>query len=215
MFIKYLLTTIMDEIKDTPITNENSDYSLGFEQFISFISNEENNKKINTSNCELGSQRYLSFNKKVFFKSIFSSSQSGMPKINKQFIAKTKKDLHRSSTFRGVSKNGKKWQVIIMINGKKCYIGSFSNEKDAAKAYDIAAIQNRRNKHVLTNFFYSEEEINSILEQPNIYEIRKKDDLKLFKVINVNKRKFKGYVYFNILIILKYNKTNTIISCLN
>ena len=35
----------------------------------------------------------------------------------------------RSSKFRGVSKNGKQWQVLIMIKQKKRYIGNFSNEE--------------------------------------------------------------------------------------
>mmetsp|Transcript_31313 Transcript_31313/g.35763 ORF Transcript_31313/g.35763 Transcript_31313/m.35763 type:complete len:129 (-) Transcript_31313:130-516(-) len=46
----------------------------------------------------------------------------------------------RSSNYIGVSRNGDNWQVLIN-NGKfKKYIGTFSNEKEAAIAYDFYSI---------------------------------------------------------------------------
>jgi hypothetical protein len=51
-----------------------------------------------------------------------------------------------SSKYRGVSKNGNQWQAIIMVNNKKRYVGSYSQEVQAARAYDIAAIQNHGDK---------------------------------------------------------------------
>jgi len=68
----------------------------------------------------------------------------------------------RASKFRGVSKNGNQWQVLIMVNKKKRYVGSFSEEEEAARYYDRAAIQNHGNK-AKTNFFYSEKQIKKIL----------------------------------------------------
>ena len=67
----------------------------------------------------------------------------------------------RGSKFRGVSKNGNQWQVLIMINKKKRYIGNYKSEKDAARAYDIVAIQNH-GKKAKTNFFYTSFEIEKI-----------------------------------------------------
>ena len=67
----------------------------------------------------------------------------------------------RGSKFRGVSKNGNQWQVLIMINKKKRYIGNYKSEKDAARAYDIVAIQNH-GKKAKTNFYYTSFEIEKI-----------------------------------------------------
>lgn len=49
-------------------------------------------------------------------------------------------DMFRGSKFRGVSRNKNKWQMMIMINQKKVYIGAIQNENDAAKYYDSIAI---------------------------------------------------------------------------
>lgn len=46
-----------------------------------------------------------------------------------------------SSVFKGVSlhKRNKKWQALIRVNRKLIYIGYFTSELDAARAYDAAA----------------------------------------------------------------------------
>ena len=49
-----------------------------------------------------------------------------------------KKYIYRGSKYRGVSRNGKTWQVLIMINRNKNYI--------AAKAYDEFAMKYHKNK---------------------------------------------------------------------
>jgi hypothetical protein len=67
----------------------------------------------------------------------------------------------RRSKYRGVSKNGNQWQVLIMINKSKSYVGTYATEDFAARVYDILAIKNRGNK-AKTNFLYSESQINKI-----------------------------------------------------
>ena len=67
----------------------------------------------------------------------------------------------RSSKYRGVSKNGNQWQVLIMVNKSKTYIGTYSSESIAARIYDIIAIKNRGIK-ARTNFAYSKNQLNKI-----------------------------------------------------
>lgn len=44
------------------------------------------------------------------------------------------------SHFRGVSNNGRKWQVMIMGFAKKIYFGGIDTEEEASKKYDKYAI---------------------------------------------------------------------------
>ena len=76
----------------------------------------------------------------------------------------------RGSRYRGVSRNGNQWQVLIMVNKKKRYVGSYSNEEEAARAYDKVALQNHGNK-AKTNFDYNEEEVKKILMEPPLLKL--------------------------------------------
>ena len=46
----------------------------------------------------------------------------------------------RGSRFRGISKNGHSWQILVMLNRKKKYLGTIPDEEQAAKFYDKVAI---------------------------------------------------------------------------
>ena len=76
----------------------------------------------------------------------------------------------RGSRYRGVSRNGNQWQVLIMVNKKKRYVGSYSNEEEAARAYDKVALQNHGAK-AKTNFDYLEEEVQKILADPPLLKL--------------------------------------------
>lgn len=40
---------------------------------------------------------------------------------------------NKTSKYRGVSKRGNKWQVVVRVNGTIKWLGSFDNEESAAK----------------------------------------------------------------------------------
>ena len=76
----------------------------------------------------------------------------------------------RGSRFRGVSKNGSQWQVLIMVKKKKRYLGSFASEEEAARAYDKVALQHHGNK-AKTNYDYTKEEVDNILKGPKLLKV--------------------------------------------
>ena len=76
----------------------------------------------------------------------------------------------RGSRYRGVSKNGSQWQVLIMVKKKKRYLGSFSNEEEAARAYDKVALQHHGIK-AKTNYDYTKEEVKEIMEAPKLLKL--------------------------------------------
>jgi hypothetical protein len=56
--------------------------------------------------------------------------------------ANRKKSVGTSSKFKGVSwyEAGKSWQSQIQVNRKMIYLGRYTNERDAAIAYNGAAM---------------------------------------------------------------------------
>ncbi len=58
-----------------------------------------------------------------------------------------------SSRYRGVrrDKDGDKWRAVISVNGKHVHLGYFTDENEAAKAYDAAA-KKYRGEFAVLNF---------------------------------------------------------------
>ncbi|TNV82794.1 hypothetical protein FGO68_gene11411 [Halteria grandinella] len=75
-----------------------------------------------------------------------------------------KQQTQRGSRFRGVSKNGSKWQVLVMDNQRKNYTGSIKDELTAARLYDKYAIK-YQGLRAKTNFSYNRQELNRIVKQ--------------------------------------------------
>lgn len=55
--------------------------------------------------------------------------------------ANSKKRIHNTSGWKGVSWCHGKWQAKIRCGGTQYYLGRFSNKEDAARAYDGAAVE--------------------------------------------------------------------------
>ena len=89
----------------------------------------------------------------------------------KQIDKLNRKQYTRNSKYRGVSRNGHRWQVLIMVARKKRYVGTYFTEDEAEKAYDTAAIQNHGLK-AKTNFSYTLDEIKQMLFLPPILKLK-------------------------------------------
>jgi hypothetical protein len=108
--------------------------------------------------------KVLKNNKVVYVNNFLLNSYSTSKNIKElntiAFVERNK----RSSRFRGVSKNGNQWQVLMMINKNKSYIGSYDSEEFAARIYDVLAIKNR-GMNARTNFKYNSKQIKNICEK--------------------------------------------------
>ena len=142
------------------ITSFISNNSLKKRKIFNIIKNNDKCPFDTDSNNEI---KVLKNKKAVYInKNLLNSySTSRTIKKFKQFKFETRKKT--SSKYRGVSKNYNKWQVLIMINNKKHYIGSYYSEEIAARIYDILAIKNFGIK-ARTNFIYNHIQLKKIKE---------------------------------------------------
>ena len=130
----------------------------------------DNNINLNDKEILNNEKEVRKYNKIVYVNKFLIKKKNNY--IKKKKIAKIK----RSSKYRGVSRNGSGWQVLLMINNNKPYIGTFSSEELAARIYDIASIRNI-GINSKTNFIYKSEQIDKILnanidyKSPNILNV--------------------------------------------
>lgn len=68
----------------------------------------------------------------------------------------------RRSGYRGVSRNGASWQVLMMVNNVKTYIGCYDTEEEGALVYDIISILFKQRK-ARTNLSYSKSKLLELL----------------------------------------------------
>ena len=157
-----------DMSNSTPIPNNDSIIKKKNYFNVTHIKNEKSKKKENKkiiSQSENNNEIKVLKNNKVVYVNTFLlnsySTSKNIKKLNKiTFIGRNK----RSSQYRGVSKNGNQWQVLMMINKNKSYIGSYPSEELAARIYDILALKNRGIK-ARTNFIYNSKQIKNICEK--------------------------------------------------
>ncbi|TNV83479.1 hypothetical protein FGO68_gene3610 [Halteria grandinella] len=86
----------------------------------------------------------------------------------KTSIQNSSQQVFRGSQFRGISKNGgSSWQVLVMVNREKKYLGSMPNEEGAARLYDRVVIQQQGLK-AKTNFSYTRDDLAQILKMRSL-----------------------------------------------
>lgn len=82
----------------------------------------------------------------------------GRPK----YSAKTTQHISTRSRYIGVTKNGKAWQALISINGRKTYLGTYEDQRKAAVAFDFHSIL-LKDFSAMTNFNYTKQNLYDML----------------------------------------------------
>ena len=142
---------------NTSIINNNSMKSIRYFNII------KNNDKLSFDENQNNEIKVLKNKKAVYVNRYLLNSYSTSRSLKKFKQSKFEIRKKTSSKYRGVSKNGNKWQVLIMINNKKYYKGSYLSEEIAARIYDIMAIKYFGIK-ARTNFIYNHIQIKKIKE---------------------------------------------------
>lgn len=149
--------------KEGILINNNSPFNNSSTK-LKFFNNEKNISRNILLDLDSNNEIKILKNRKMIYvnKDLLNnySTARNIKKLKKINFVKINKT---SSKYRGVSRNGNSWQVLIMIKNKKYYIGSYPSEEIAAKIYDIAAIKSRGVK-ARTNFPYNSIQIKNIYE---------------------------------------------------
>lgn len=85
-----------------------------------------------------------------------------LKQVKKSNYFKHDRKTKRRSGYRGVSRNGASWQVLMMINGVKTYIGCYDSEEEGALVYDIISILFKQRK-ARTNLSYTKAKLLRLL----------------------------------------------------
>lgn len=65
--------------------------------------------------------------------------------------ANSAKQINNTSGFKGVFRNGTAWEARIRVQGRLLYLGRYTKARDAARAYDAAALKHW-GEYALLNF---------------------------------------------------------------
>jgi len=154
------IQTIKDEIKRSLIDNNSmkSNHKIKSKYFCikkNIIKKSIFDLQTNNEIKVVENNKVVYINKNLLNKYSIARGFKKFKKIN--FIIRKK----RTSKYRGVSKNGSKWQVLMMINKKNFFFGNYPSEDLAARIYDIQAIKARGIK-AKTNFAYDKNQIKKI-----------------------------------------------------
>ena len=87
------------------------------------------------------------------FRELRSYADTDAAIVQKKFKNKPPKKRRRSefpegSSYIGVSRNGHKWQALLLVGNRKIYLGTLESEKETALLHDRHALLNHGIKKV-------------------------------------------------------------------
>jgi len=158
-----------NELNNSTI-NKNIDEEINKKIKENIYIKEENNSKDNINK------------KNVFSNDIRVKKNNKMIYINKYLIkekSKKKKNIEekkRKGRYRGVSKNGNKWQTLLSYKNKNGYFGVYPTQEIAARVYDIVSIKLQGIK-AKTNFKYDIHQIQKIIDAKVDFKSKNFDEI--------------------------------------
>ncbi|CAI2361458.1 unnamed protein product [Moneuplotes crassus] len=171
----YNLGCVNQEEGDSSVSHELNKMPPKIEPRMTENSSEENelfvrvHKDVSTANKVVKPRRRRSWKLDItdrlpIIKKIILSKPVGpFLRSTKKTRYTTDKYLGRRSKYIGVTKNNVNWQALINVNHEKKYIGTFSNEIEAAKTYDLYAVA-MQGKRARLNFSYTNQEMVNMID---------------------------------------------------
>ena len=115
----------------------------------------------------------------------------------RDYLNNPKKYKDATSKYIGVCKNGDRWLAITKdTNDNKIHIGTFSNELDAAKAYNIITAERGRKDLVINDIVISEEDKSRIMKKINNPK-KYTDTYSSYLCVTRNKKRWMSRFYCN------------------
>ncbi|CAI2385892.1 unnamed protein product [Moneuplotes crassus] len=144
---KQKIETLMDHQNSQALTEQSDENSDALPEALQIRNRRRRAKRLNITS------KLIKLRDKIL-----TNRVSSFNRTMKQMRSPAEANLYKRSQYIGVSKSSTHWQALINVKRVKKYIGTFVNEIQAAKIYDLHAVA-MQGQNAALNFDYTPQEM--------------------------------------------------------